>query len=188
MWILTYILSIAVANIITSAFAPVKLFVFLVPTGTFVIGLTLLFRNMVQMKHGRRGVYFAILIGLVISAGSSRILGSSLDITVASAVSFIISETLDTEVFSRLRRRSIYVRIVSGGVVGSLFDSGVFVTVGLSPLGADLVQWRYVPLAICGQFLVKGIMQGLGGIGVAKLIKGRGVESSSAADSLAQEL
>lgn len=171
MWLLAYVASVAIANIITAATHPLSFVGLLVPWGTFFIGITLLLRNMVQVRRGRAYVYLAIGLGLVVSAFSSYFLGNAVPITLASAVSFLISESLDTEVFSRLRRRSAYVRVLTGGGVGGVLDSVIFITLGLSPWGADFVPWSAVPMAILGQLLVKVAMQALGGIAAARVIE-----------------
>lgn len=170
MWFVAYIVSVAGANVVTTVMQPLELFGFIVPSGTIFIGLTFLLRNMVQVRYGKLYVYAAIGSGLIVSAASSRLLGDTISITVASAISFVVSESLDTEVFSRLKRKVVYLRVVSGGGVGSVLDSVIFVILGLSPIGAGIVQWSQIPMAITGQLGVKLAMQALGGIAVAKLI------------------
>jgi queuosine precursor transporter len=170
MSILFYILTILIANVVTSAFHPFHLLWFLIPYGTLLIGLTLLSRNYVQARYGRKAVYITIIVALILSAIASHVLGDTLAVTIASAISFAISETSDTEVFTRLRK-SMYIRVLSGGTVGGILDSIIFVIIGLSPIGAGFVPWPAIPMAIAGQLLVKVIMQALGGIVVAKTIR-----------------
>lgn len=89
-------------------------------------------------------------------------------ITVASCIAFAASETSDTEMYTRLHARfSFAERIWWSGVVGGLIDSGLFVVIGLSPLGAGFVPWQFVPMAILGQYLVKVVMQGIGAVVVS---------------------
>ena len=163
MRILLYLLAIIAANIITAAFPPLQLWLFLVPTGSFLIGATFVLRDLVQMRYGKKTTYLAIGTALVISACSSYLLGDPLAITFASAVSFIVSETTDTEIYSRLQR-SLGTRVFWSGAIGGSLDSIVFVILGLSPLGAGFVPWEAVPLAIVGQLIVKILMQGLGAV------------------------
>lgn len=170
MSIILYILSIVAANIVTASTRPFHIFVFLVPAGTLLIGLTILLRNRVQVRYGRRATYIAIVVALVASAISSHLLGDPLTITTASALSFLLSEAADTETFTRLRA-TLAGRVLIGGTVGSVIDSCVFVVVGLSPLGAGFVPWAAVPYVILGQLIVKVIMQALGAWGVAVVNK-----------------
>lgn len=161
MRILCYLASIVIANVVTARFAPFEIGMFIVPMGTFFVGATFIFRDLVQNKYGRKKTYLFIFIALLLSAAVSFSLGDTLMIVAASALSFIISETADTEIYTRLKLSMAW-RVLYSGIVGGLLDSTVFVIVGLSPLGAGFIPWAAVPAAIVGQILVKTIMQMLG--------------------------
>lgn len=170
MRIFLYLISIVAANVITAAIPPLKLGLFIVPIGTFLIGGTFIFRDLVQNKHGRKKTYLFIGIALIASAAISFILKDSLNIVLASALSFVISESTDTEIYSRLKL-SMPWRIFYSGLFGGFLDSTVFVIVGLSPIGAHFLSWEAVPFAILGQLLVKTAIQGLGAI-ILAIFKG----------------
>lgn len=89
-------------------------------------------------------------------------------IMVASAASFIISESTDTEIYSRLKV-SRPKRILISGAVGGTLDSAVFVLIGLSPLGSNLLPWKAVPAAILGQVVVKLILQLIGAAALSSM-------------------
>jgi len=161
MRIIFYLIAIVLANVITANFAPLKLGVFIIPYGSFLIGATFILRDLVQNKYGKKKTYLLIGIALLLSAVSSYLLGDTLWIVFASAVSFAVSETTDTEIYSRMKS-SISMRILYSGVVGGFLDSTIFVIVGLSPLGAGFVPWDAVWMAILGQIMIKVIMQFLG--------------------------
>jgi len=163
MRILLYLLSIVTANVITAAFAPLQMGVFIVPMGTFLIGATFIFRDLVQNKYGRVKTYLFIVTALVLSALVSFSLGDTLLIVIASALSFLVAETTDTEIYSRLKLPMSW-RVFYSGLVGGLLDSVIFVIIGLSPLGANFLPWEAVPAAILGQVIVKTIIQGLGAV------------------------
>src|SRR5438309_132364 len=101
MIVVAYVLAIVAANVITARTLPLAVGPFLVPWGTWFIGLTLLLRDFVQLRYGRAFSYLAIGLALVASALTSWRLGDPLAITAASAVSFAFSESLETEIFSR---------------------------------------------------------------------------------------
>ena len=86
-------------------------------------------------------------------------------VAMSSVAAFFMSESVDTEIFSRLRR-PFPVKVLVSGIVGGCLDSVVFVVLGLSPFGADMLPWAAVPSAILGQTLVKIIVQtgGAGGL------------------------
>ncbi|WP_449621054.1 VUT family protein [Robertmurraya sp. Marseille-Q9965] len=161
MRVLLYLISIVAANVVTAAFAPMQLGVFIVPMGTLLVGLTFIFRDLVQNQFGRRMTYIFIAIALVLSAIASYILGDTLLIVAASAISFLIAETTDTEIYTRLNL-PMNLKVLYSGIVGGLLDSVIFVIIGLSPLGAGFLPWEAVPYAILGQVIVKTIIQGIG--------------------------
>ncbi len=163
MRILFYLLSIVIANVVTARFAPLTFGVFIVPMGTLFVGATFIFRDLVQNKYGRAKTYVFILAALLLSALASFLLGDTLMIVVASALSFVIAETADTEIYTRLKLPMAW-RVFYSGIVGGLLDSAVFVIIGLSPLGAGILPWEAVPTAIIGQIIVKTTIQLFGAL------------------------
>lgn len=163
MRILFYLVSIVAANVVTAAFAPLQFGAFIVPMGTFLIGATFIFRDLVQNKYGRTKTYGLIVLALVLSALVSFLLGDTLLIVAASALSFAIAETTDTEIYTRLKLPMAW-RVLYSGIAGGFLDSVVFVIVGLSPLGANFLPWAAVPAAILGQVIVKTVMQMIGAL------------------------
>jgi queuosine precursor transporter len=163
MRILFYLISIVTANVITAAFAPLQMGVFIVPMGTLLIGATFIFRDLVQNKYGRTKTYMFIGTALVLSAIVSFLLGDTLLIVLASALSFLVAETADTEIYTCLKLPMGW-RVFYSGLVGGLLDSVIFVIIGLSPLGANFLPWEAVPAAILGQVIVKTIIQALGAV------------------------
>lgn len=170
MRIIFYLTAIVLANFVTAAFAPLHLGVFIVPMGTLLIGTTFILRDLVQNQHGRVKTYMIIGIALILSAVVSYLHGDTLLIVLASAFSFAISETTDTEIYSRLKLPMSW-RVFYSGLVGGFLDSAIFVVIGLSPLGANFLPWTAVPAAILGQVIVKTIIQGIGAIALSRIPK-----------------
>jgi uncharacterized PurR-regulated membrane protein YhhQ (DUF165 family) len=168
MRIFFYVISIIIANVITAKFAPMHIGLLIIPYGTFLIGATFVLRDLVQTKHGRKRTYLVIVMALLWSAISSYMLGDTLWIVFASALSFALSEFTDTEIFTRLKK-SFYKRVLFSGVIGGTIDSTIFVIIGLSPLGANFLGWELVPYAILGQVIIKSFMQVIG-IYILKLL------------------
>ena len=102
MRILFYLLSIVTANVVTARFAPLEFSIFIVPMGSFFVGATFIFRDLVQNKYGRAKTYGFIFLALLLSGLVSFSLGDTLMIVAASALSFAIAETADTEIYTRL--------------------------------------------------------------------------------------
>lgn len=156
MRIALYIIAIITANIITTAIAPTEIFGLLVPAGSWLIGLTFIMRDFVQAMHGRKITYMVIGAALAMSAITSFIMDQGLMIVVASAAAFLISETTDTEVYTRLRLPMRY-RVLWSGIVGGVLDSVVFVLIAGFPA-----------IAIVGQMVVKMLLQVLGASMISK--------------------
>lgn len=156
--IIIYLLSIILANGITARFAPLELGPLIIPYGTLLIGLTLVMRDMVQNRFGRLRTYLLIGLALILSALSSYLLGDPLWVVFASTLSFIISETADTEIYTRFKFPFVK-RVMYSGIVAGFLDSAVFVIIGIGPLGLEFVPWGLVPYAILGQWVAKVVMQ-----------------------------
>ncbi|NCU18701.1 VUT family protein [Pallidibacillus pasinlerensis] len=170
MRVFLYLASIILANVLTAAFQPLEIGIFIVPIGTFLIGCTFIFRDIVQNKYGRKLTYLFIATALVLSAIVSYLLGDTLMIVMASAVSFLISEASDTEIYTRLKL-SIGWRVFFSGIVGGFLDSAIFVILGLSPLGAGFIPWEAVPVAILSQLIVKILFQCIGALTIVQIVK-----------------
>lgn len=169
MWLL-YLFIIIFSNIITASFNPINLFGLLIPCGTIFIGLTFILRDLCQERYGRKKIYFLIILAMLLSAIGSHILGDTLNIVFASCLSFLISESCDTEIYTRLKL-PMHMRVMYSGIVGGILDSVVFVILGLSPIGSGVLAWALVPSAICGQILFKVLMQFIGCIWIKKINK-----------------
>lgn len=155
-----YLLLIAVSNLLTAKFSPMVLAggLLIIPVGSVFAGAVFMLRDIVQLRHGKRKTYTTILWAALISAALSVTLGDTVHVAAASVVAFFLSEAADTEIFSRLRR-SLPARVLISGIVGGCLDSAVFVVLGLSPLGANMLPWSAVPFAVFGQMLTKALVQ-----------------------------
>lgn len=153
-----YLLSIILANVITARFVPMEIGPLIIPYGTLFIGLTLVMRDMVQNRFGRMRTYLLIGLALILSAISSFLLGDPLWVVFASTISFIVSETADTEIYTRFKLPFVR-RVMFSGVVAGFLDSAIFVIIGIGPLGLEFVPWNLVPYAIAGQWVAKVVMQ-----------------------------
>lgn len=130
----------------------------IVPVGSLLVGAVFILRDIVQMRHGRKNTYITIIAALILSAIISVVLGDTTHVATASAIAFLVSESVDTEIFTRTRK-SIAARVLLSGLVGGTVDSSLFVIIGLSPFGADMLTWEQVPFAIIGQTVVKATVQ-----------------------------
>src|SRR5699024_6888559 len=126
-------------------------------------------RDMVQNRFGRLRTYILIGIALILSALSSYFFGDELWVVFASTLRFIISETADTEIYTRFKVPVVR-RVLYSGVVAGFLDSSVFVIIGIGPLGLQFVPWELVPYAILGQWIAKVVMQLIVAGGIRKVV------------------
>lgn len=173
--ILLYLTIIVASNVITAMFPPFALFngLLLIPAGSVFVGATFILRDFVQLRHGKRITYVAIAVATILSAAISWAAGDTAFIAAASVFAFLVSESMDTEIFSRTKKSFAW-RVALSGIVGGIADSVIFVILGLSPIGADMLAWNQVPYAILGQALTKAVVQPIGVLGYV-VIKKRGV-------------
>ena len=164
---------IAISNVLTAMFSPLVLFdgLIIIPVGSLLAGATFVVRDIVQLKNGKHKTYITILIAVVLSCIVSVSVGDTAYIAVASAVAFFISEAVDTEIYSRIKKPFAR-RVLLSGIVGGTIDSAVFVIVGLSPLGAGMISWSQTPFAIIGQVIAKSYVQFLAAGGILLRRKG----------------
>lgn len=174
-----YMLAIVSANVLTASVAPIQWGALIVPAGSFLIGATFIFRDFVQNAIGRKMTYLVILSAMLVSALTSFWLDDTLWIVFASALTFLLSETTDTEIYTRLKL-PLSMRVLYSGIVGGAVDSVVFVVVGLSPLGAGFLPWSMVGYAIAGQIVVKLGMQLIGAAVVHAALRARGAAEKTA--------
>jgi len=161
MIIVLYVACVALANIITATTTPIFFAGFVITWGTFFAGATFVLRDLVQRGYGRGTAYAAIGAGLAVSATFSLAYHDALPIAVGSLVAFAVSESLDTEVFTRLDRPFPF-RVAVSGLIGGLIDTALFVVIALSPLWSNILTWEQVPRAILGVYLVKAALQLIG--------------------------
>lgn len=168
MWLI-YLVTIIFSNIITASLNPIPFLGLLIPWGTVFVGATFIFRDLCQEKYGRKNIYILIGLAMLLSGIGSLILGDGLSIVFASCVAFLISESCDTEIYTRLKL-PMHLRVLYSGIVGGIFDSVIFVILGLSPIGSGMLPWVAVPYAIAGQLVFKTLMQFIG-CGIIKRIR-----------------
>ena len=139
-----YLAGIVAANVITSrvGLTPVG-FSLMATAGTWGAGAVIAIRNTLQDFAGRRWVLACIVIG----AALSYVLGSG-RIAVASGITFLVAETLDTTVYTWLRQHGWRRAVLAGTWTGAVVDTLVFLW--LAGFG---LAWPIV----AGQLLVKAV-------------------------------
>lgn len=104
----------------------------LAPSGSFAAGATFVARDVVQRVAGRRWAVGAIVAGTVLSVLVSPRLA------VASGSAFLFSELVDFAVYTPLQEHRFVLAVVLSGIVGSVVDSVIFLSLAGIPLGVAL--------------------------------------------------
>lgn len=161
LFIAAYLAAIVIANIVTATKVPIQ-FDWLgqhwvVTWGTFLIGATFFLRDAVQTAYGRGVAYASIGVALAVNAAMSLHYDNLGWIVAASCLAFAVSETLDTETFTRMKGR-LGKRVAVSGVAGGTIDSVIFAVVGLSPLTTGIVPWEFLWTTVVAQVVVKSAM------------------------------
>lgn len=119
--VVLFLSTVVLANWLVQTFGPVPVgFGLVAPAGVYAAGLAFIARDALH-EESRRLVALAIIAGAALSllVADPRLAG-------ASALAFLASESLDTLVWARWRRRSYVGALVASNTVGILVDSALF--------------------------------------------------------------
>lgn len=98
------------------------------PSGVYVVGVTLVLRDIVQRQSGK-----AVTFALIVAATLLTFLISP-SLAVASGVAFFASETVDFAVFTSLEKRSFYGAVLASNAVSLVVDSVLFLWLAFGSL------------------------------------------------------
>lgn len=110
------------------------------PAAVYFVGLSLVLRDFVQERLGKRGAIAAMVLGAALSAIVSP------ELALASGAAFLMSETLDFLVYTPLRKHGRIRAILASGAAGIPLDSVIF-------LGLAFGSMAFLP----GQMLGKAV-------------------------------
>jgi uncharacterized PurR-regulated membrane protein YhhQ (DUF165 family) len=145
-----YCLVVLVANLTAGIFIPLPVFG-LLSVGTLFFGATFTLRDYAH-HHGRRFVYAMIAAAAVVSAIGAIATDTPLRIIVASFVTILLAESVDTEIYQRLINRPWLQRVAGSNAASIPTDSMLFTVLafaGTMPavsvvaiIWADIL-WKY---------------------------------------------
>jgi uncharacterized PurR-regulated membrane protein YhhQ (DUF165 family) len=99
------------------------------PSGVLMIGVALVLRDWLHELAGWRWSFLAVFIGAVLS-----LLFSPPALAIASATAFLLAETLDLVIYSKLRNRGKPLAVLASQIVGAAMDSILFVLIAFGSL------------------------------------------------------
>jgi uncharacterized PurR-regulated membrane protein YhhQ (DUF165 family) len=146
---LGYVGVILATNVAATSGATLDLALLTVPVGAVCAGAAFGIRDHVHEAFGPSGVAVAIGCG----TGLSWLLGSPA-VAAASALAFLLSETIDAYIYVRLmRRRSVVLAVIGSNVAGLAVDSVVFVPLAFgtwAPLTGQVVGKAFATAVAVG--------------------------------------
>jgi len=135
-----YIATIPAANLAVTHFGAVPVgFGYVAPAGVYLVGLTLVLRDLAREAAGRGSVLAAIAIGTVLSY-----LLADPSLAMASTIAFAVAELMDFAVYEPLRQRGLLVAMFVSNAIGLLADSLLFLQLAFDSL-------EYLPGQILGK-------------------------------------
>ena len=93
----------------------------LAPSGVIVVGLALIFRDLVQRRLGIIWCIAAIIFGAILSAFLAPP-----SLLFASGAAFLLSELADCAIYTPLQRKRFVLAVFASGSVGLVVDSALF--------------------------------------------------------------
>jgi queuosine precursor transporter len=141
-----YVILMVAANVFATLWMVPLPFGLAVPAGVFFFAPLFTLRDRIQVDRGLRWVYALIVVTALASWLTGWAAGSALlaRISLASVAAFLVSELLDTFVFTALKR-SFVTRVLVSNLISALFDSAIFIT----------LAFGFLPHLILGQWIVK---------------------------------
>jgi uncharacterized PurR-regulated membrane protein YhhQ (DUF165 family) len=98
------------------------------PSGVYIVGVTLVLRDVLQRRAGKGVTFALILAGAALSALFSPALA------IASGVTFLASELVDFALYSALQERSERLAILLSNAVSVVVDSALFLWLAFGSL------------------------------------------------------
>jgi len=122
------------------------------PSGVLMIGAALVLRDIVHERLGAMWALAAIAAGAVLSA-----FVAPPALVVASVAAFTLAEMADFAVYAPLRKRHLTAAVLASGLVGSIIDSAVFLTLAFGSLAhieGQVLGKLWMTLAAAGILLL----------------------------------
>jgi hypothetical protein len=149
---LLYLVLIVLANVFAALWLVPLPFGLMVPAGVFFFAPLFTLRDRIQVDRGVKWIYLLIGVSAVVSWLAGSFMGAPLlaRVAIASVVAFLVSETIDTIIFTVLRR-SFTQRALISNLFSAFVDSLIFIGIAFG------VNWRL----ILGQWIVKMLIAAL---------------------------
>lgn len=163
-----YVLTVLLANLTAMVFIELPAFG-ITTLGTLFFGAVFTLRDYVH-KNGKPFVYKMIAVAAFVNFTVAFALGEPLRIVLASFISILVSEAVDTEVYQAFIKRSWTFRVLSSNAVSIPVDTLLFTSIAF----AGVLSWTDFNALLYGDSIVKftiATLVGLMRLGMPKFIK-----------------
>lgn len=141
-WSIIYLVSILIAQYTAEWFIPFPVFG-LLAVGTLTFGFTFTSRDYVHRKYdNRKYVYVMIAIAVLASWIMTFTLGVPARIIMASMIAIAIAESLDTEIYHKLKKKNWYLRVLGSNSVSIPTDTALFVMIAFYGVMSGWDLWQ----------------------------------------------
>ena len=133
-----YLGLVILANWLASAYVvDVPLTRYQAPAGVFCIGGVLVLRDWIQQLRGLTWTMPLVYTAGLISWAAGDLAGwTSLEkIAIASVVAFTVSETIETAIFTPIRKRNLSLGVAASATIGNAVDSYLFLLIAFGGMG-----------------------------------------------------
>lgn len=136
-----WVLTVPLAAYLVRFIVPMG-FGYMAPAAVLVVGVALALRDGVQDRLGSQAVLLGIGLGAILAAFINA------NVALASAVAYLVSESLDWAVYTPLRKRQLYMAVAVSNLVGLVVDSVIFLRLATA-LGPD--RMAFIPGQVLGK-------------------------------------
>lgn len=154
---LLYMLVGILGTLVTVWFEPLTLGPLTIPPSSWLMGFSFLLITLIQDAHGEKISGQMIWILLALTALICISLNYTLMLVFASGAAFLVGQFTTKMLYTFGTSRT------ASSMIGSVVDVGIWIFLGLSPIGIGTVPWEKFFQAVLGQVLVQLILQGIAG-------------------------
>lgn len=148
-----YLLVGILGTLVTVWFEPLTLGPLTIPPSSWLMGFSFLLITLIQDAYGSKLSGQMIWILLALTALLCVLLDYTLMLVLASGVAFVVGQFTTKTLYTFGTSRT------ASSMVGSVVDVGIWIFLGLSPIGVGTVPWERFFQAILGQVLIQLILQ-----------------------------
>lgn len=152
-----YLLVGILGTLVTVWFTPITVGPITIPPSSWLMGFSFLLITLIQDAYGSKVSGRMIWILLAITALICVLLNYTLMLVLASGIAFVVGQFTTKTLYTFGTSRT------ASSMVGSVVDVGIWIFLGLSPIGVGTVPWERFFQAVLGQVLVQLILQGIAG-------------------------